>query len=78
MSEGPYFGLILFFILIGVAGFFITMRIAYRNSKAKDTKDEDVANGARAHNVLMNPVFIVYILAAIFVTGYIIYWIMIT
>ncbi|MGD7043504.1 hypothetical protein [Jeotgalibacillus proteolyticus] len=78
MSEGPYIGLISFFILIGVAGFFVTLRIAYRNSKVQDPKDEEVAKGPRAHNILMNPVFIVYILATIFVIGYIIYWIMIT
>jgi len=69
--------LIIFSALVLMAGYFLTIKIT-KSQPSKGIDDESVPNQARRHSLLVNPVFIVYIVAGVLTAGLIIYWIVLT
>ena len=66
--------LALFFLVVAIIGLIMTLKVMKDQLKAKDEKDHSVPNKIRNHNLLMNPIFLVYVATAVFSIVYILYW----
>ncbi|MEW9501493.1 hypothetical protein [Jeotgalibacillus marinus] len=61
-------------LLIAIIATVMTLKVMVNQSKAKDEQDHSVEKRVRDHNILLNPVFLVYIIAGIGSIIYIVYW----
>ncbi|PPA72219.1 hypothetical protein [Jeotgalibacillus proteolyticus] len=73
-----YAGLIIILIMTGIAGIALTLRIANLKSNTEDGRDESVSGAVRRHSIVLNPIFLTYVIAGILIMGYVVYLIMIT